>query len=111
MGDFRSAKGLKARLSVANELLKNLADLGDKTTAVAEAITMLNTEIATHQRTQPSLALEAIFVRDELRAAAGVPVTEGELAPAAIWSQNLKLGQLLDLMPAAKHKQGLQSFK
>jgi transcription elongation GreA/GreB family factor len=111
LGDFRAAKGLKARLSVANELLKNLPDLGDKTAAVTEAVTMLNTEIASHQRTQPSLALEAIFVRDDLRAAAGVPAGEGDLAPAAIWSQNLRLGQLLDQMPATKHKQALQSFK
>src|SRR5947207_10413239 len=111
IGDFRSAKGLKARLSVANELLKNLADLSDQTTAVSEAINMLNTEIDTHQRTQPALALEAIFVRDELRAAAGAPVAEGELAPAAIWSQGLKLGQLLEQMPASKHKQALLSFK
>src|SRR5947207_3682414 len=84
MGDFRAAKGLKARLSVANELLKNLSDLTDKQTAATEATQMFNTEIASHQRTQPALALEAIFVRDELRAAAGAPVAEGELAPAAI---------------------------
>jgi transcription elongation GreA/GreB family factor/transcription elongation factor GreA-like protein len=111
MSDFRAAKGLKARLSVANELFKNLADLTDKGTAVSEAVQMLNTEIVTHQRTQPALALEAIFVRDELRLAAGVAPAEGDLAPAIIWSQNLKLGQLLDQMPAAKHKQALQSFK
>src|SRR5437899_1112473 len=64
IGDFRSAKGLKARLSVANELLKNLSDLADKNTAVTEAINMLNVEIVSHQRTLPALALEAIFVRD-----------------------------------------------
>ena len=111
MGDFRAAKGLKARLSIANELLKNLADLSDVTAAVGEAIQMLNTEIANHQHTQASLALEAIFVRDELRAAAGLAAAEGDLTPAAVWSQNLKLGQLLELMPSAKHKQALLSFK
>src|SRR6266542_204205 len=111
MGDFRSAKGLKARLGVAAELLKNLPDLNDKNTAVAEAINMLNTEIVSRQRGQPALALEAICVRDELRAAVGAAAAEGELAPAAIWSQNLKLGQLLEQMPSAKHKQALQSFK
>ena len=111
MGEFRAAKGLKARLAVAGELLKNLTDLTNKTTAVSEAASMLNTEIATHQRTLPSLALEAIFVRDELRAAAGLPHGEDPLTPATIWSQNLKLGQLLEQMPAAKHKQGLESFK
>src|SRR5438093_1371431 len=88
MGDFRAAKGLKARLAVANEVLKNLADLTDKNAAVTEALAALNAEIATHQRTLPALALEAIFVRDELRGAAGMPAPEGDLAPAAIWSQN-----------------------
>ena len=111
MGDYRAAKGLKARLAVAHELLKNLADLGDKTVAVTEAIGMLNHEITSHLRTQSALALEAMFVRDELGKAAGLGPAEGELNEAAIWSQGLKLGQLLDQMPASKHKQALQSFK
>src|SRR6058998_2249706 len=111
MGDYRAAKGLKARLAVAHELLKNLADLGDKTAAVTEAIGMLNHEISSHLRTQPALALEAMFVRDELGKAAGLGTAEGELNEAAIWSQGLKLGQLLEQMPASKHKQALQSFK
>src|SRR5213594_415236 len=111
MGDYRAAKGLKARLAVAHELLKNLADLGDKAAAVTEAIGMMNHEISSHLRTQPALALEAIFVRDELGKAAGLGPVEGELTEAAIWSQGLKLGQLLEQMPASKHKQALQSFK
>ena len=111
MGDYRAAKGLKARLAVAHELLKNLADLGDKTAAVTEAIGMLNHEIGSHLRTQPALALEAMFVRDELGKAAGLGPAEGDLNEAAIWSQGLKLGQLLEQMPASKHKQALQSFK
>src|SRR6058998_29845 len=46
MGDFRVAKGLKARLVVANELLKNLADLTDKAAAITEDGITLNVEIA-----------------------------------------------------------------
>ncbi len=111
MGDYRAAKGLKARLVVAHELLKNLADLGDKTATVTEAIGMLNHEISSHLRTQPALALEAMFVRDDLGKAAELGPAEGELNEAAIWSQGLKLGQLLEQMPASKHKQALQSFK
>src|SRR5437899_4408078 len=111
MGDYRAAKGFEARLAVAHELLKNLADLGDKTAAVTEAIGMLNHEIGSHLRTQPALALEAMFVRDELGKAAGLGPAEGDLTEAAIWSQSLRLGQLLEQMPASKHKQALQSFK
>src|SRR5207247_10521734 len=72
---------------------------------------MLNHEITSHLRTQPALALEAMFVRGELGKAAGLAAAEGELSEAAIWSQGLKLGQLLEQMPASKHKQALQSFK
>ncbi len=111
MTEFRSAKGLKARLAVANELLKNLSDLTDKQTAFAEAVTALNSEITSHHRTQSPLALEGIFVRDDLRKGADIPAQEGELTAAAIWVQNPRLGQLLEQMPAAKHKQALLSFK
>src|SRR5690349_9697995 len=40
--EFRSAKGLKARLVVAGELLKNAHDLSDKQAAATEVITALN---------------------------------------------------------------------
>ena len=56
---------------VVGELSKNAADLADKQAAAAEVIAALNAEIATYQRTQPAVALEAIFVRDELREIAG----------------------------------------
>src|SRR6185436_2608461 len=78
-GDFTSAKGLKARLTVANEMLKNFPDLANKTTAISEAITTLNAEIVSHQRTQSALALEAIFVRDDLRTTAGLPTQPDEI--------------------------------
>ncbi len=110
-GEFSAAKGLKARLTVANEILKNYADLANKTTAITEAITTLNTEIVSHQRTQSALALEAIFVRDDLRTTAGLPPQEGEITGSAIWLQNPKLGALLEQMPAAKHKRTLQAFR
>jgi transcription elongation GreA/GreB family factor len=111
MGELRAAKGLKARLAVANELVKNAPDLGDKTAAATEAVSMLNVEIATHQRTQPALALEAVFVRDELRAAATVPPQPDEITAGVIWGQSPKLGQLLEQMPALKHRRALQSFQ
>ncbi len=111
MEEFRAAKGLKARLNVANEVLKNLADLTDKDAAVNEIIAALNAEIATHQRTQPSVALEAIFIRDELRAAVGSPADASELQSKSIWGQDGKIGPLLEQIPAAKQRRALQSFK
>jgi len=111
LGEFRAAKGLKARIAGAGEILKNAADLEDKKTAATEVIAALNIEIATHQRTQPAVALEAIFVRDDIREAAGSAAGEGELTAQSIWSQDVKLGALLDQMPAIKHRRTLDSFK
>jgi transcription elongation GreA/GreB family factor/transcription elongation factor GreA-like protein len=110
-GEFRSAKGLKARIVVAGEILKNAADLSDKKGIVNEVAAGLNAEIQTYQRTQPAVALEAIFIRDELRKMAELPPAEGELAAKSIWSQENKLGTLLEAMPAIKHRHTLESFK
>src|SRR5215472_5052419 len=109
--EFRAAKGLKARIAVATELLKNAHDLSDKQGAAAEVILALNAEIPSYQRTQPAVALEAIFVRDDARELAGLAPVPGELDAAAIWSQDLKLGVLMEQLPAAKHRRALESFK
>ncbi|MEW6157994.1 MAG: GreA/GreB family elongation factor [Verrucomicrobiota bacterium] len=111
LGDFRAAKGLKARLAVANEILKNLADLTDQNAAANEVIQLLNADIQSHQRTMAGLALEAIFLRDELRHAAGLPAGTGELTDLDIWTQTPKPAPLLETLPAAKHKRALQSFR
>jgi transcription elongation GreA/GreB family factor len=109
--EFRAAKGLKARLAVVGEILKNMADLDDAKSLATEVITALNPDIASHQRTQTSLALEAVFIRDELRSAVGLSAQEGELTEANLWSQITKPGQVLEAIPAAKHKRALQSFR
>jgi transcription elongation GreA/GreB family factor len=111
LGSFRAAKGLKARVAVAGELLRNLQDLDDREAAAREVIAALNAEIPSYQRTQPAIALEAIFVRDDLRQAVGFAPEEGELTPAVIWLQEVKLGPLLEGLPAAKHRRALESFK
>ena len=111
MGDFRASKGLKARIAVAGEIIKNAHDLSDKQAAASEVILALNSEIPSYQRTQPAVALEAIFVRDDCRETAGLAPTQGELEAAAIWSQDLKLGPLMEQLPAAKHRRALESFK
>ncbi len=111
LGEFRAAKGLKARLAVVSEVLKNLSDLIGKDAAVTEVIATLNADVASHQRTQSALALEAILLRDDLRQAGGLPPQPGELNEAAVWAQTSKPGVLLEQIPAAKHKRALQSFK
>jgi transcription elongation GreA/GreB family factor len=109
--EFRAAKGLKARVVVAGEILKNLPDMTDKTAAVHEVISALNTDIPSYQRTQPPVALEAVFARDDLREAAGVPVIPDELGAPAIWTSEVRLGAMMDQMPSAKHRRTLETFK
>src|SRR5882724_6116778 len=112
LADFRAAKGLKARVAVVAEILKVVSDLKDKQTAANEIISALNADIVSHQRTQPAVALEAIFMRDELRHAAEVEPVAGEISATQIWTQDgLKFGPLLEAIPATKHHRALESFK
>ena len=109
--EFRAAKGLKAHTAVAQEAVKLFPDLTDKAAAVNEISGVLNAEIASHLRNQASVALEAMFVRDDLREAAGLPAPEGELTPQAIWSQEPRFSAFMESLPAAKHRRALESFK
>jgi transcription elongation GreA/GreB family factor len=111
LADFRAAKGLKARVLVVAELIKVVSDLPDKQTATNEIIAALNTDIASYLRTQPAVALEAVFARDELAEAAGLQPTTVEISAAQIWGQDIKFGPMLELIPVAKHHRALASFK
>ena len=112
LADFRKAKGLKARVVVVSEILKVVSDLKDKAATANEVIAALNPEILSHQRTQPAVALEAVFARDELREAAGVPAAADEISVAQVWAQDgIRFGPLIETIPAAKHHRALESFK
>jgi len=111
LAEFRAAKGLKAKLASATEALKFSPDLADPKVVATEIIASLNADIATHQRTQPGVALEAIFVRDELREAAGLAAPADEIKANAVWALLPKFGPLLEAAPASKHRRILQSFR
>ena len=108
---FAAAKGLKARLGVVTEIMRSLEDLVDPAALARRLIDALDEEIASHQRTQPALAMEAIFVRDELRQMAGLPAQEPTLTAASIWSAHPQLGPILEALPAAKHRRALEAFR
>jgi transcription elongation GreA/GreB family factor len=57
------------------------------------------------------VAIEAIFAREDLRQMGDLPPTEGELTTDAIWKQEPKLGDVMEGLPAAKHRRALESFK
>ena len=111
LADFRAAKGLKARILVVAEVIKLASDLADKKTIAAEIITALNADITSYLRTQPAVALEAVFSRDELAEVAGLQPVTVEITAAQIWGQDIKFGPMLELIPAAKHHRALASFK
>jgi transcription elongation GreA/GreB family factor len=112
LADFRQVKGLKAKVVAGHDAIRSFPDVSDKPRLANEMVAALNADILTHQRTQPAAALEAVFARDELRAAAGLPEGQGELTAGQIWTQeNIKFAQVLEQIPAAKHRRTLQSFK
>ncbi len=112
LADFKAAKGLKVRVAVVTEALKSFDDVDGKTELATEIIAALNADITSHQRTQPAIALEAIFVRDELAKAAGLQPAEGELSATALWQQDtIRVASLLEDITAAKQRKALQSFK
>ncbi len=111
MEEFRGAKGLKARIVAGSELVKNLGDIPDKGAPVTEAIQKLNEEMVSHQKTMPAVALEAIFMRYDLRTAVGGEPIPGELTEAELWSQVDNLGRLLEQVTIGKHKRALESLK
>ncbi|HEY1170833.1 MAG TPA: GreA/GreB family elongation factor [Verrucomicrobiae bacterium] len=109
--EFRAAKGLKAKLVVANEIQKSLDDLQDKNGAVTEVVTQLNADIQSHQRTMPALALEAIFLRDDLRQAAALAPQAGEVNGKDVWSGETSFQSIMESMSAAKYRRALQSYQ
>jgi len=109
-GEFRGARGLKARVVVAHEILKSLPDIQDPT-LIDEVLAQLNSEIQSHLNTRQSESLEGIFVRDELRVAGSRPSVEGETAARDIWSQRIRVRDLFDELPATKHRRALESFR
>jgi transcription elongation GreA/GreB family factor len=109
--EFRAAKGLKARIAVTAELLRNAHDLSDKQAAANEVIAAINAEMGTYVRTQPAVALEAIFARDDVQAMAEVPPAPDQVQTETIWAPDSQLSSVLEQLPASKHRRALESFK
>ena len=112
LADFRAAKGLKAKLTIATEFVKSAADLSNKEAAVKEVVAALNADIPSHIRTQTAVALEAIFARDDVAGIINLPPAPDEISAPQLWTQEgVKFGPLLEAIPAAKHRRTLESFK
>ncbi|MFM7102643.1 MAG: GreA/GreB family elongation factor [Verrucomicrobiota bacterium] len=108
--ELRAAKGLKARIAVAGEMLKCMEQIRDHG-VVSEAVGLLNAEIQSHLQTMSALSLEGMFVRDELRQAAGLPVPEADLQPKDVWKDVSRLAEFFAELPATRHRRALESFR
>ena len=122
--DFQNARGLKARIAVAQEIARNQEDLTNKTRVFQKIADDLNAEIAKQHKKQPALALDGIFVRDDLIQLAGME-TPADQVPSAekIWvpeeneqktsrrAETQRVAKILEQLPASRHKRALRSYK
>ena len=111
LGDLKAGRGLKARLTVANEMVKSAEDLAEKETTFNEVIELLNDEIAKHQKNQPGLTLEGIFARDDLQQLAKLEAVEGQVESSTVWQTIDNVAEILENLPAARHKRALESYR
>lgn len=109
--EFRAAKGLKARIAVALEVAKCMGDLQDKQSVITEVLSVLNADIQSHLTTMPSLALEGVFARDDVRAAAGLAPDPADPTEAAVWTHSQRLHTFFDETSAPRQRRALESFK
>lgn len=109
--EFKAARGLKNKLLAVAEMVKSVDDIREKQ-MLNDVLTTLNNDIRSHLHTQTSLALEAIFLRDDLRAAASLtPPAPDELGPKDIWALNPRLVEFFGELATPKHRRALESFR
>jgi len=111
MSNIRDAKGLKAQLAAAGELYKGIGDLENKDVVLDEVVAILNSAIKNHLRLKPSLALEAVLLRDAIRTGSGVQSQEGELVANDIFEKTDSLAGVIEGLSAVKQKLALEAFR
>ena len=122
LSDFQNARGLKARIAVAQEIARNYEDLTDKVRAVQKIADDLNEEIAKQQKKRPALALDGIFVRDDLIQLTGMEMPADHVQSASIWTpenkqktnpslETQRVAKILEQLPVSRHKRALRSYK
>ena len=111
MSNIRDAKGLKAQLAAAGELYKGIGDVENKDVVLDEVVAILNSAIKNHLRLKPSLALEAVLLRDAIRTGSGVQSQEGELVANDIFEKTDSLAGVIEGLSAVKQKLALEAFR
>lgn len=103
---------LKGKITVATEILKTISELEEPQMAAEEVDSQLNHQIQFLKTTQPDLAMEAVFLRDELNDETGFGGSEGAISDKEIWESYLdNFSDLIKGIPASKQKVAIQSLK
>ena len=111
MSNIRDAKGLKAQLAAAGELYKGIGDVENKDAVLDEVVAILNSAIKNHLKIKPSLALEAVLLRDAIRTGSGVQSQEDELVANDIFEKADSLAGVIEGLSAVKQKLALEAFR
>ena len=111
MSNIRDAKGLKAQLAAAGELYKGIGDVENKDVVLNEVVEIMNSAIKNHLKLKPSLALEAVLLRDDIRAGSGIQSQEGELVANDIFEKTGSLAGVIEGLSAVKQKLALEAFR
>ena len=111
LGDMRAARGLKAKLVVAMEILKSQDDIENVTDTFQESMDLLDSEIPNYVKNQPELTLDAIFARNDLREGLRKEPAEGQIEDGTIWELVEDLAAFMDALPATRNKLALNSYK
>ncbi len=110
LGDMQLARGLKAKLAVAMEILKSQDDLENVTEAYQLAMGLLDHELPNYLKNQPELVLDAIFARNDMRKALRIEANGEQIEDQAVWDLINDLPAFMEALPAT-HKQALASYK
>ena len=111
LGDMQLARGLKAKLAVAMEILKSQDDLENVTEAYQLAMGLLDHELPNYLKNQPELVLDAIFARNDMRKALRIEPNGEQIEDQAVWDLVNDLPAFMEALPATRNKLALASYK
>ena len=111
LGDMQLARGLKAKLAVAMEILKSQDDLENVTEAYQLAMGLLDHELPNYLKNQPELVLDAIFARNDMRKALRIEANGEQIEDQAVWDLINDLPAFMEALPATRNKLALTSYK
>ena len=111
MGNIRNAKALKAQIAAATEISKSINEIENKESVLEEIVMILNNSIKNHLNLKPSLALEAILLRDAMRNQFDQGQQDGELAASDIFEKAKNLAPVIEGLSASKQKLALEAFR